>query len=115
MRTRGFTLIEVVISLALFVALSVGAATLLTLTLNTIARSRERTMALVLARSKLEQLLSDGVTGPDDADHPDGYERRWTITRSGTGAAELLIVQVTVTRRPDDAVWIAGARVRRGL
>lgn len=145
-QTRGFTLIEVLIAVALLIALSIGAATLLTLTQQTIARSRQRAVALVLARAKLEEVLSlqwsvrnvDGVMvllsddatqpSPPDAlvtsrlgyvDYPDAntYVRRWAIERRGTGAAELLIVQVLVTcrSRDDDAVWISGARLRRGL
>lgn len=189
MRARGFTLIEVVIAMALLVALSIGAAMLLTLTLGTLDRSRQHAMALVLARAKLELLVSltwsvrdvDGVlllltdestdtsrsppvsTGrgtlpsPADSltasregyvDYLDGqgqwvaadvsagaaavpaaacYVRRWAVERTGTGAAELLIVQVMVTtaasartgaaafgRSDRDAVWISGARLRRG-
>jgi prepilin-type N-terminal cleavage/methylation domain-containing protein len=168
MRTRGFTLIEVVIAIALLVALSIGAATLLSLTLNTLDHSRQRAMALVLARSKLEQLVSltssvrDVESGPPpspadtlttsregyvdylDAQGqsvPDGaaagaaatvpaaacYVRRWAVERTGGGASELLIVQVMVTtaasaragaaafgRSDRDAVWISGARLRRG-
>src|SRR5690242_5336336 len=57
-RARGFTLVEVVIATGLLVALSIGAAMVMTLTLNTIDRSRQRAMALVLARAKLEELLS---------------------------------------------------------
>jgi type II secretory pathway pseudopilin PulG len=142
-RTRGFTLIEVVIATGLLLALCIGAASVLTLTLNTIDRSRQRAMALMLARAKLEQILSltwsvrnvDGVLvllddpgnarSPPDSlvtsragyvDFPDGYQRRWAITRTGAGASELLIVQVMVTagRGDRDAVWISGARLRRG-
>ena len=164
-RARGFTLIEVVIASGLLIALSIGAALLLTLTLDTIAHSRQRAQALVLARSKLEEVLSlrwsardlDGVLllssdasliapGAGDDDYLDAqgqwiasgtaggipasacYARRWVIARSGSGASELLIVQVMVTtaksarggtdafeRGDRDAVWISGARLRRGL
>ena len=146
-RARGFTLIEVVIAAGLLAVLCAGATTVLLLTMNTIDRSRHRAMALVLARAKLEQVLSltwsvrtvDGVPvlqtdeGTQPADRIDyldaqgqpvprsgaHYERRWTIVRSGTGPAELLLVQVTVTTTPArddrDTVWIAGARLRRGL
>jgi type II secretory pathway pseudopilin PulG len=187
-RARGFTLVEVVIATALLIALCIGAAMLLTLTLGTIDRSRHRAMAMVLARAKLEQLLSltwsvrvigvpvlssDETTdasrspptasgrgtlpSPADAlaasrdgyvDYLDAqgqwvgaagtaaagavpaaavYARRWSIERRGAGAAELLIVHVIVTtaasaradaaafgRTDRDAVWITGARLRRG-
>jgi Tfp pilus assembly protein PilV len=168
MRARGFTLIEVVIAIGLLVALSIGAAMLLTLTLGTLDRSRQHAMTLVLARAKLEQLVSltwsvRGVeslpsSSPSDSlttsregyvDYLDAhgqrvaadvsagataavpaaacYVRRWAIERSGEGASELLIVQVMVTtaasartgasafgRGDRDAVWISGARLRRG-
>jgi type II secretory pathway pseudopilin PulG len=207
-RARGFTLVEVVIAAGLLIALCIGAATLLTLTLATIARSRHRAMALVLARAKLEQVLSltwsarniggvlvlasddltDASRAPPTAagrgtlpspidtltvsrdgyvDYLDAqgqwvgaaagtgagpaaggaggsggsgsggsgaavpasamYARRWSIERRGTGAAELLLVQVMVTtaaaaragaaafgRTDRDTVWICGARLRRG-
>jgi type II secretory pathway pseudopilin PulG len=186
MRSRGFTLIEVVIATGLLIALCIGAAMILTLTLDTIDRSRHRAMALVLAWAKLEQLVSltwsartvdsvlvllsdestdtsrappastgrgtlpspsDSLTTSRDGyvDYLDAqgqwvasgaaatipaaacYVRRWTIGRSGAGASELLIVQVMVTtaasaragaaafgRSDRDAVWISGARLRRG-
>ncbi len=186
-RTRGFTLIEVVVAIGLLVALCAGASMLVTLALATIDRSRQRTTAMVLARAKLEQLLgltwsardiggtlvllSDETTdtsrappsatgsgtlpsppdalstsragyvdyldwqgqpvfgaapgpgppgpGPPEPAVPDAatYVRRWSIERRGSGAAEMLIVQVLVTprgRSDRDAVWISGARVRRG-
>jgi type II secretory pathway pseudopilin PulG len=180
----GFTLIEVVVSIGLLVALCVGPALLVMFAAETIARARHQTMAMVLARAKLEQFLSltwgvrviGGVpvllsdetsdmsrsppmpTGhgtlpsPSDAlaasrdgyvDYLDAqgqwvsagtdipqaavYARRWLIERRGTGASELLVVQVMVTtalsarrggdsfgRSDVDAVWISGARLRRG-
>jgi hypothetical protein len=65
----------------------------------------------VLARAKLEQVLSEGSLPGEYIDYPDSnrYERHWTIARTGTGAAELLVVQVRV-----DTIWIVGARLRRG-
>jgi type II secretory pathway pseudopilin PulG len=145
-RAHGFTLIEVVIAAGLLLALSVGATMVLLLTMQTIAHSRHRAMELFLARAKLEQVLSltwgvrtiDGVTvlltdaGTEPTERVDyldlqgqpvassaaRYERRWTITRTGTGPAELLLVQVTVTTFPTrddrDTIWITGARLRRG-
>jgi prepilin-type N-terminal cleavage/methylation domain-containing protein len=119
-RNRGFTLVEVVIAIGLLIALCAGASMLLTLSLATIDRSRQRTMEMVLARSKLEQLLS-ASPGVDDVDYPDSqgqvYTRRWSIEHRGSGAAELLIVQVLVTPRgrgDREGVWISGARLRRG-
>jgi hypothetical protein len=108
---------------------------------------------MVLARAKLEQLVSmtwsvrdvggtlvfstdESLTASraGEVDYLDAhgqsvgsgggaaYVRRWSIERRGSGAAELLIVQVTVTtvaaaaagRGDRDAVWISGARLRRG-
>jgi prepilin-type N-terminal cleavage/methylation domain-containing protein len=138
-RSHGFTLIEVLIALALLIALCAGASTLLAIALDAIDRSRQREMALVLARAKLEQLVSltSSVPSPSDSlstshagyvDYLDAhgqpldaagwmYVRRWSIERRGSGASELLIVQVMVTprgRRDREAAWISGARLRRG-
>jgi prepilin-type N-terminal cleavage/methylation domain-containing protein len=136
---RGFTLIEVIIAAGLLVALSAGATMVLTLTMNTIARSRQRTVALLLAHAKLEAILSlPGSAGASARSPPDAlfvsrpgfvdsidaqgapgaiYMRRWAIGRTGTDAADLAIVQVMVTPTAPggdrDAVWISGARLRR--
>jgi prepilin-type N-terminal cleavage/methylation domain-containing protein len=183
--TRGFTLIEVVVAIGLLVVLCIGPALGLMFAAETMGRARQQAMAMVLARAKVEQLLSmtwsvrviGGVpvlltddtsdmsrspptsTGcgtcasPVDSlsvsregyvDYVDAqgqwagagtdvpgaaaYVRRWSIARSGTGLAEMLIVQVMVTTvtatrrgaiagvRPSDfdAVWLSGARLRRG-
>jgi prepilin-type N-terminal cleavage/methylation domain-containing protein len=133
--SRGFTLIEVLIAMGLLATLCGGVSMLLTQTLVSLDRSRQREQAMVLARAKLEQLasaspdaLAASGTESVDADGAgagagvgvgvgSGYVRQWLIERRGSGASEMLIVQVMVTPRGGGdraAVWISGARLRRG-
>jgi prepilin-type N-terminal cleavage/methylation domain-containing protein len=53
---NGFTLIEVLIAVALLISISVGIAQLFAIGLASGRASRERTVAAILAASKLEQL-----------------------------------------------------------
>ncbi len=58
MRACGFTLIEVTVAIGLLVVLCLGPALLVMFAADTIARARHQAMAMVLARAKLEQVLS---------------------------------------------------------
>jgi prepilin-type N-terminal cleavage/methylation domain-containing protein len=55
---RGFTLIEALIASAIFAAVVIGLAQLLTIALTQSARARDVLIALTLAQSKLEYLRS---------------------------------------------------------
>lgn len=57
-RAEGFTLIEVLIAIGLFVTMSVGVAQLMATAIETNRAAREHTSAVVLAASKMDQLMA---------------------------------------------------------
>jgi len=58
LRASGFTLVEVLIAIALFVTISVGVAHLIAVATNATRASREHTSAVILAAAKMDQLRS---------------------------------------------------------
>ena len=54
----GFTLVEVLIAVAIFITLSVGVAQLIAVATGAVRAARERTSAAILAGAKMEQLRS---------------------------------------------------------
>jgi prepilin-type N-terminal cleavage/methylation domain-containing protein len=56
--SAGFTLVEVLVALALLVVVSVGVVWLLAMALGAVRAAHDRTMAVSLATGKLEQLRS---------------------------------------------------------
>jgi type II secretory pathway pseudopilin PulG len=55
-RAAGFTLIEVLIAIGLFVTMAIGVAQLIALALEATRAAREHTSAVVLAAAKMDQL-----------------------------------------------------------
>jgi prepilin-type N-terminal cleavage/methylation domain-containing protein len=85
--TRGFTILEVLIAIALFVAMSVGVAQLIAIATKAARTSREQTTTVILAAAKMDQLRaldwtyepaapeasrSDFTTDVSDPAHGDG-------------------------------------------
>jgi prepilin-type N-terminal cleavage/methylation domain-containing protein len=113
-RAGGFTLIEVVVALALVTATSIGVASLFVASSRAVAASKAVTVAGLLAREKIEQLralplddpaliplggdtLRDDVEGYNDAPAA-GYRRRWSVTPVPMHPALAVAVQVNVIR-----------------
>lgn len=89
--SAGFTLVEVIVALALLTVVSVGVVWLFTIAIDAGRRARERTIAAPLASAKLEQLRSlewraeVGATGPvSRSDHTTNLSVD-PITSGGTG------------------------------
>jgi prepilin-type N-terminal cleavage/methylation domain-containing protein len=103
---QGFTLVEVLVSVALFSALLAGAAGLLAAASDAIRMGRLSTTAALLAMQKVEQLranplvLGGGLTGTfEDRIGGDGvpgagtateFVRRWTLT-PGAGTTSAMV------------------------
>jgi prepilin-type N-terminal cleavage/methylation domain-containing protein len=66
---RGFTLVEVLVALALFVTIATGIAQLVAVATRAMRTSREQTMAVMLASAKMDQLRA----------------LEWTYERADTG------------------------------
>ena len=54
--SRGFTLVEVLVALALFVTIATGVAQLVAVATRAMRTAREQTMAVMLASAKMDQL-----------------------------------------------------------
>lgn len=111
MGDRGFTLVEVVLSSAMLVALAAGASPAIAAAIREGHGSRLRLVAAAAAAGKIEELRSlptpDIASGGDTLDaagaHADAmgsavYERRWT-TEALSGDAEVLVLDVSVRTR----------------
>ena len=67
----GFSLVEVLIAVAIFITLSVGVAQLIAVATRAVRAARERTSAAILAGAKMEQLRSLAWTYfPPEAGEP---------------------------------------------
>lgn len=103
----GFTLVEVLVALAIITIGLTAVAAGFQYALDAVEAARRHTTALFLAEQRLEQVKAmalvdfDGVTTakfPDEdsvVDHPQ-YRRRVEITPSPAGLAHAMHVQVTV-------------------
>jgi type II secretory pathway pseudopilin PulG len=74
-RAAGFTLIEVLIAIGLFVTMAIGVAQLMAIAIETNRAAREQTSAVGLAASKMDQLVAAAVA--DGSPSPPG-----TLARS---------------------------------
>jgi len=136
--TSGFSLVEVLIALAIIVGVITGTAQLSAMAIRTNLRAGTMTTSVILAQDKLEEIFADiagnpaasppgtldsTVSGWSDAADASGravdpsaasdrdYVRRWAIeplSSSGT-----VVVQVVVFRR-DVRVAIVAARSGQG-
>jgi prepilin-type N-terminal cleavage/methylation domain-containing protein len=135
---RGFTLVEVLIALAVVVGVIIGAAQLAATAIRTNLRAATMTTTVMLAQNKLEEILGDlagasiasppgtldsdvggwsdvvdqsgRVFAPSSASDRD-YVRRWAI--EPLAASGTVVVQVVVLRR-DVRVAMVGARAATG-
>jgi prepilin-type N-terminal cleavage/methylation domain-containing protein len=135
---RGFTLVEVLIALAIVVSVITGAAQLAAIAIRTNLRAATMTTTVLLAQNKLEEILG-GVAGAPTRSPPGtlesniggwsdivdqsgrvldpsiasdrDYVRRWAIEPLATSGT--IVVQVVVVRS-DVHVAIVGAAAATG-
>jgi prepilin-type N-terminal cleavage/methylation domain-containing protein len=117
----GFTLIEVLIAIGIFVTMAIGVAQIIALSIEATRAGREHTSAVILAGAKLEELRDQFVspsgtlassvppyvdyldeTGSvvgSGADPPGNavFVRRWSIVPLPADPARMLAVSVLVT------------------
>src|SRR4051794_1004708 len=103
-RRDGLSLLEVLVSLAIFMM----ALTALTYLVNTssglAAESKHRARAAQLARSKMNEIAAGALPlqSQPDASFDDEPDFRWSADVGQGAAPGLFNVSVTVTYRPDD-------------
>ena len=80
MKNAGFSLLEILIALALFSIASVALTLGVTTSIRANNTSEHLTQATILAQDKLEALLSSSPTFAAGSDAPRfGFSRTWTI------------------------------------
>jgi prepilin-type N-terminal cleavage/methylation domain-containing protein len=97
----GYSLVEVLVSLAIFSIASLGLSIAVTNTLRSGTLSEHFTVATILAQDKLEVLSAPGVALSDGNDSPQsGFDRSWVITPDSPEAG-VHRIEVTVTWTDD--------------
>jgi prepilin-type N-terminal cleavage/methylation domain-containing protein len=103
-RPEGFTLVEVLVAIFIFLASVAGLAAVTTTVINGNAISRQMTTATSLAQEKLEVLKREGFAHADltAGNHADSgnpinaiYNRSWAVT-ANTPATGISTVTMTV-------------------
>ena len=106
MRRRGFTLLEVIVSLVVLTAGLVTIMEAFTVGLKASAAAERRTVATMLLQDKMEEIKKESqlAVGSDQGDFGDNFaDYKWQADLSETSIAGLLHVAVTVS-------WSEGRR-----
>ena len=107
-RTRGFTLIEVMVALAIAAIALAGIAAAVSQMIDASSSMRERTYASWIAQNKIAELRLANVVPEVSESSGDlmfaGIEWEWTATISETGVENLYRVDVEVSYAGSDAV-----------
>jgi prepilin-type N-terminal cleavage/methylation domain-containing protein len=94
---RGYSLVEVLVSLAVFSIAAVGLSMSVTNSLRSGALSEHFTVATILAQDKLESLSAAGTALSDGNDSPHSdFARSWVITPDSPESG-VSRIEVTVT------------------
>jgi Tfp pilus assembly protein PilV len=103
-RRDGLSLLEVLVSLAIFLMSLVALTALVNTSSNLAADSHVRSRAAQLCRSKLAEMASGAVAleGQPDASVEDETDYHWSAEVAEGGVAGLSNVTVTVTFRPNE-------------
>ncbi|MBI2300891.1 MAG: type II secretion system minor pseudopilin GspI [Armatimonadetes bacterium] len=105
-RGSGFSLLELVVAIAILAIGMVGALQAVTQGLNVSGEARDRTVGIELAEQKLAERLLQGDldAGREEGDFGDDYARyRWVLDTDSTDTDGLLRLHITVS-------WKAGVR-----
>lgn len=127
---RGFSLVEVLVALTIFIAIAVGVAQLFASSTTANAAARAVTVASILAMEKLEELRALSIDDPAVAVSPPdslranvdgyfdapraGYTRRWMVAPVRGHAGDAVAIYVTVTHaRGAGGARLATIKVRK--
>src|SRR5262249_11848380 len=102
-RRDGLSLLEVLVSLAIFLMALVALTYLVNSSSNLATEGQHRARAAQLARSKMNEFTSGALAlqGQPDGSFDDDAASRWPADAAGGAATGLLNVTVPVTSRPD--------------
>src|SRR5574343_1348402 len=120
--SRGFSMIEVMISVVVLGFGLMALAALQTSLIRSSAETKAQTVALQLAKDKLEDLRSFGTlagyqavtTGTDTVNDSNGnlggvnYSRAWTVTRFGYQPSTGAVAAITTLTGPTPAASASG-------
>jgi len=103
-RRDGLSLLEVLVSLAIFLMALTALTYLVNTSSNLAAQGRLRGRAAQLARSKMNEFAAGAIPlqPQPDASFDEEPDYRWSADVGGGAAQGLFTVTVTVTYRPDD-------------
>jgi general secretion pathway protein I len=114
-KSSGFSLLEVMVALAILGVAVVAIFQLFSITLRSTKKADDYTKAIFYARSVLDQayVLPDIEAGTDLTDFNDGFQAQRIITAvpsSDEDKAKLFEITVTVTWPPTNSLTIRGLR-----
>ncbi|MCK9274452.1 MAG: prepilin-type N-terminal cleavage/methylation domain-containing protein [Syntrophales bacterium] len=96
-KTRGFTLIEVLIALFILIVALLGTLGVTATVIKGNSFEKMQTDAATLAQEKIEELKIAGTAASSGSDNPQSvYTRQWTVT-GNTPASGMSEVTVTVS------------------
>ena len=103
-RRAGLSLMEVLVSLAIFLMALTALTYLVNLSSNLAGEGQRRGRCAQIARSKMNELVAGSLPlqGQPDSSVDDETDYRWSADVSPGAATGLYNVTVTVTYRPDD-------------
>jgi general secretion pathway protein I len=114
-KSSGFSLLEVMVALAILGIAVVAVFQLFSITLRATKKADDYTKAIFYARSALDQAYAvpDVEKGSDDVDFHDGFEAKTVIapkSSSEDGKLKLYEITVTITWPPSNSLTISGLR-----
>jgi len=108
---QGFSLIEVIIAAGILSGAAVALSGLCVISADALLAARQRSLAAILAPTKLDELLADtdalrggidagdrvSASGGSEPDHNGWYQRQWSVAASPALPEKLVVISVIVT------------------